>query len=69
MEDGQDALFWQARRAGAPCRYGRQKVMHEYGLDLRKHHPEGGIATGMGIWQQLCKPGADIRWRKSCNLT
>jgi hypothetical protein len=37
------------------------KSLWEYGEQLRHSHPEGGVATGMGILEHLCKPGAEVK--------
>lgn len=36
------------------------KVVWTHGKELKARHPEG-VAVGMGVWKQLCSPGADIR--------
>jgi hypothetical protein len=36
------------------------KVLWDMGQDLKKRHPEGGAAVGMGVMQSLCKPGANV---------
>ena len=36
------------------------KVMWAHGQELKAPHP-GGVAVEVGIWKQLCSPGADIR--------
>lgn len=29
--------------------------------DIRKRHPNGGVAVGIGILQRVCKDGADVK--------
>jgi hypothetical protein len=36
------------------------KVMWAHGQELKAQHPRG-VAVEVGIWKQLCSPGADIR--------
>jgi hypothetical protein len=31
------------------------------GQDMKKRHPEGGVATGMTIFERTCKPGAIVK--------
>jgi hypothetical protein len=37
------------------------KSLWEYGEQLRRRHPEGGVATGMAVLENLCKPGAEVK--------
>jgi hypothetical protein len=36
------------------------KAVWELGQDIRKRHPEGGVAIGVEVYKAHCKPGADI---------
>lgn len=35
--------------------------MWDHLQELKAQHPRGGVGVEVGIWKQLCSPGADIR--------
>jgi hypothetical protein len=37
------------------------KSLWEYGQDVRRRHPEGGVCTGMSVLENLCQPGAEVK--------
>ncbi len=37
------------------------KAMMEFGEDLKKRHRDKAFGVGMGLLQQVCSPGADVR--------
>ena len=46
------------------------KNLWTYSQELRARHSNGGTATGIAVFQQMCCPGADVRavWYRSSML-
>ena len=55
-----DVLFGKAGEPVPVVDVADIKVMWAQIQELKAQHP-GGVAVGVGIWKQLCSPGADIR--------
>ncbi len=55
-----DVFFGKAGEPVPVVDVADMKVMWAHGQKLKAQHP-GGVAVEVGIWKQLCSPGADIQ--------
>ena len=55
-----DVLFGKAGEPVPVADVADIKLMWAHYQELKAQHP-GGVAVEMGVWKQLCSPGADIR--------
>jgi hypothetical protein len=55
-----DVFFGKAGEPVPVVDVADMKVMWTHGQELKAQHPEG-VAVEVGVWKQLCSPGADIR--------
>jgi hypothetical protein len=62
MDEEARKSFWRGA-AGEPVPSvdsSDMKALWMLGQDVRKDHPEGGVAIGVNLVEALCKPGANI---------
>ena len=57
--DGEDV--WQAGELVPAVDVEGMKAMWAVMQDVKRHHPEGNVAPGAGVFQGVCRPNADIR--------
>jgi hypothetical protein len=53
-------MFDESGQPVPPVDVADMKKMWEYGRELQARHPGEQYAVGLGVWQQLLPPGADI---------
>jgi hypothetical protein len=59
--EGLDALIGKAGDPVPVVDPADMKAMREFEQGLKKRHPDEPFGVGMGLLQQVCSPGADVR--------
>jgi hypothetical protein len=56
-----EKLFGKPAEPVPPVDFADMKAMWTVMQEVKDRHPEGRTAIGIGVYQHVCSPGADIR--------